>query len=67
MAIRGLKAVLAVMITCVALVGCGPNAPPQPAPSNEPVVGGGEPRPESALEEQGADAALPPEDRPQEN
>jgi hypothetical protein len=70
MTIRRFKTALAVMITCVGLVGCtGGGGFVEPDPSPEPAVEEGpEADPEGGLEEEGgADAGLPPEQRIGEN
>ena len=70
MTIRRFKALLAVMITGVALVGCGGGSgpvEPDPSPAIEEVQETPDTRPEGALEEGGADAALPPDQRTGEN
>jgi hypothetical protein len=66
MTIRWFKAPLAVTITSVALVGCsGGSGPVEPDPSPATVEEQETPEasPERALEEGGADAALPPDQR----
>ena len=67
MATRWFKIFSAVILTCVALVGCGQTQlEPEPSPEGAKVLETPESRPERALEEQGADAALPPDQRTQE-
>lgn len=64
----GLPSCLATLIVSSALLGCAeePVTPP-PAPPGNDAPDTPETRPEAALEEGGADAALPPDQRPQAN
>jgi len=65
MAIRRVfETLLAVSFLGVALAGCGGSKQLEPKKSAQPVVEEPGSRPERALEKGGADAALPPEQRP---
>ena len=64
MTIRWFKALSAVMIACVALVGCGGNAQLEPEPSPEGTVFEEKTEDEQLIEDMGADAAEARRDEP---